>query len=268
MAILSWLILASGAYPLALGWTANRGWSLLQAVQWATLAWAVWLWALWPGAESSGAVRYLALCLTCCAIVAVLGARRPGVGAWNFVLVGLLAVVLLPVAAGLTRGRPLHLDPWHILFLGATLAVGILNYLPTRLAPAAVLLAAGCAAEVKALVNAGAPPDRFLASGRFCLAFAPWLAWAALRRRPRGAEFDRLWLGFRDRFGLLWGQRLREQFNRSAANAGWPVYLRWQGLRLSGPIPGPAAQAEIVDVLIALRKRFAPEGSGPPGPAG
>jgi len=33
-----------------------------------------------------------------CAGVAVLGARRPGMTAWNFVVAGLLAVLLLPVA--------------------------------------------------------------------------------------------------------------------------------------------------------------------------
>jgi hypothetical protein len=67
-------------------------------------------------------------------------------------------------------------------------------------------------------------------------------------------------LDFRDRFGLVWAQRVREQFNRAAANAGWPVRLYWQGLHLSAgaPLPEPAVQAEVVAALRALLKRFGP----------
>jgi hypothetical protein len=69
---------------------------------------------------------------------------------------------------------------------------------------------------------------------------------------------DRAWLSFRDRFGLVWSQRLREQFNRSAANSGWPVMLTWKGLRA---VPGASDQARPDDELLmetirALMKRF------------
>jgi hypothetical protein len=63
-------------------------------------------------------------------------------------------------------------------------------------------------------------------------------------------------LDFRNRFGGLWALRVRDQFNRAAANAGWPVALRWGGLRSVGydddaPLKG----------LRALLKRFGPEES-------
>ena len=64
--------------------------------------------AAWPGSRVA-ALGYTALSLTGCAGVAVLGARRPGVGPWNFVLLGLLAVMLLPLAEGLLSRGALHL---------------------------------------------------------------------------------------------------------------------------------------------------------------
>src|SRR5438067_11945386 len=142
------LALLAGAYPLCRALRASRQTTLRQAVLWGACAWAAWLAV--PAAAALGRVaegefgRHLALCLTGCAGVAVLGARRPGVGAWNFVVFGLLAVLLLPQAEGLVTGAALHLDTFRTVFLAATLAVGILNYLPTRLGVAALLTAVGC----------------------------------------------------------------------------------------------------------------------------
>jgi hypothetical protein len=263
--MIAWLMLLSAAYPLWAAWRANRRTTLVHAVQWGMVAWAAWGAALaaavWGG-PAELMVRYLALSLTGCAGVAVLGARRPGVAAWNFVVVGLLAVLLMPLAEGLA-----HLSPPRLLFLGATLAVGLLNYLPTRFAPAVLLLGVGCATEFLTLIVEGAETGVLAGAaraGRFLLAVSPWvaLARAYAGRRPR-SEFDRTWLGFRDRFGLLWGQRLREQFNRAAAHAGWPVQLGWRGLRRARDAEKAALsveeQKEMVATLRALLKRFGPE---------
>jgi hypothetical protein len=95
------------------------------------------------------------------------------------------------------------------------------------------------------------------------LAVAPWVGWVVLAGAPAPAgEFDRLWLAYRDRFGLVWGQRMREQFNRAAANAGWPVFLSWQGLASAGD-SAPPPTAEAVATLQAVLKRFGPEEGAP-----
>ena len=97
------LLLLTGAYPLGRAWLANRRSSLAHALAWAALAWLAWLGVALAEAWGLGvpvAARYVALCLTGCAGVAVLGARRPGVVAWNFVVLGLLVVLLLPLAEG------------------------------------------------------------------------------------------------------------------------------------------------------------------------
>jgi hypothetical protein len=255
------LLSASAAYPLLRAWQGSRHTSLRHAVAWAALAWAGWLIlaALAMCAADASAARYTALCLTGCAAVAVLGARRPGVGAWNFVLLGLLTVMLLPLAELLVVGAK-SLDPIRVVFLCATLAVGVLNYLPTRLAAAAVLLAAGCAAETALLLTPDGHVGRLecsTGSGRLCLALSPWAAFAGLRRRGAVSDAGRLWLDFRDRFGLVWGQRLREQFNHAAANAGRPLYLAWRGIRsTAGGQPSDEETEAAGEILRALLRRF------------
>jgi hypothetical protein len=260
--VVAWIILLAGVYPIARAWLANRQTSLLHAVYWLLLAWLGWLAALARGsghpAQELGV--YVALCLTGCAGMAVLGARRPAATAWNFVVLALLAVNLLPLAEGLVTGKTLQLGGLRAICIAGTIAVGILNYLPTRLAAASLLLLAGAGLEFAVLLHVLERPASDL--GGYLIAFVPWVAWAAARSQPLAAsQFDRLWLDFRNRFGFVWAQRLRDQFNRSAANNRWRVVLRWQGLRL---LPGTTApeepdQEEMLSTLRALMKRFGPE---------
>ncbi|MCI0457777.1 MAG: hypothetical protein L0Z62_12475 [Gemmataceae bacterium] len=266
----------TGLYPLWLAWRANWHTTLLQAINWSAGAWLAWvgvavLGLVGPEGARLATARYLALALAACAGVAVLGARRPGVGAWNFVLLALLAVLLLPVAEGLLLGRRGLDVPWFLL-LAVLLAVSALNYLPTRLAPGALLVLVGGTWEVLALADAPLVPDRLtgdLRPGWLCVALAPWAGLAGWRGgRAPGSEFDALWLDFRNRFGFIWGYRVREQFNRAAVNAGWPVLLSWQGLLLlagTGP-PEPETQEEIMATLRALLRRFGPEEPSTPAP--
>jgi hypothetical protein len=264
---LALVLLLTAAWPLWLAWQGNARTSLAHAIAWAALAWTAWVWltaeALLRGeGRTLDLGRYLALSLTGCAGVAVLGARRPGVGAWNFVLAGLLAVMLLPLAERLIAGAQ-PLDPVRAVFLGATVALAVLNYLPTRLGPAAVLFGLGGGWELAALLDPGwlGWSAGRNSPGRVCVALTPLLAWYCWRRGLRtGTPADELWLSFRDRYGLLWSQRVREQMNRSAANAGWSVRLYWQGFvrtALAGADPGET-QEEVLKTLRVLLKRFIP----------
>src|SRR6516225_5987748 len=159
MSVFALLVYVTGAYPLVSGWRCLRQTSLSHAYAWTCVAWLVWaaVLALAPNAVSPvvSAGRYLGLCLIGCAGVAVLGARRPGVGAWNFVLLGLLAVMLLPLAQGLLLG-------------GQALDT-------VRLAAGALLLALGCGWEATALFGrATGLSARLLEPGWLCVALAPW----------------------------------------------------------------------------------------------
>jgi hypothetical protein len=182
------------------------------------------------------------------------------------VVAALLAINLLPLAESLLAAGILQLNVFRVTCLAGTLAVGVLNYLPTHFAPAALALLFGCTLEVASLVTStrmGQDYRLVFEIGCIPIVCTPWVAYLSGRSRQLAAsEFDQLWLDFRNRFGFVWAQRLREQFNRSAANAGWPVVLRWQGLRLTpGSLrPEPALQTAMVAALRALLKRFVVSG--------
>jgi hypothetical protein len=267
MHALCWILELCAAVPLSLAWRANRHTSLLATIHWGFLAWLLWGWALAIAdrpAEASAHVRFLAVCATGAVAVAVLGARRPGVTAWNFVVAAFLAVALLPLAQSVLGGGRLHLSAYQLLLPGIAVAVGVVNYLPTPLGPAAVLVGLGVGVELVALANSEGVAEaagRWSAAACCALAAAPWAGFLAIRLQPRhGAEFDRQWFHFRNRLGLVWGQRLREQFNRSAANSGWPVVLYWQGLHIhsGAAVPSVEVQAAMLATLRALMKRFGP----------
>jgi hypothetical protein len=132
-----------------------------------------------------------------------------------------------------------------------------LNYFPTRLALGTGLAAAGCGWELIRLMGWTSSGLSWL--GPLLLALAPWAAWAGLARQGTNATaFDRVWLTYRDRFGFVWGQRMREQFNRAAHHAGWPVVLRWQGLQAMADHP-PLDSDQLLATLYAVLKRFSLE---------
>lgn len=247
-----------GLWPLSRAWLAARGTALFHAVLWAHLAWLAWGATLIDRGEMHpDPAVYVALCTTACAGVAVFGARRPQVTAWNFVVLGLLAVMVLPLIETWLIGAR-SLDWLRITFLAITLAVSVLNYLPTRFGVAAFLVGLACAAELVAVAAPMALPSGPEADAvRSCFFAAPLLAWLTVRLLPRDGlnELDRTWRDFRDCWGVVWAQRVREQFNRAAANAGWRVHLSWQGFVFRADVHDPIRD-EVAQTLQSLLKRF------------
>jgi hypothetical protein len=256
------VIFLFGTYPWWLAWVYHWHTSLQSTAIWAMLAWASWagLTATLTFAPETEPlmVRYVALSLTCCAGVSVLGARWPGATAWNFVVLGLLAVLLLPLVETMLLGRQ-SLDWVRMVFLAGTLAFITVNYFPTCFCMLAMLFAAITGMELRAL----AQPDWTMPYAEeinlLGLALIPLVGWWIVMFWPRPRlQFDRLWQDFRNRYGLVWAARLQDQFNRAAVHAGWPVHLRWQGLqvRQGGQWPEAAVQEEMLGTLRAMLKRF------------
>ena len=207
---------------------AGAALALAAWASWSLTAGSRWLAPGWEGSLET----YLSLSLTCCAGVAVLGARRPGGEAWHFVVAGLLAVLLLPVLIDRLRQHrpgPLQLHEAQWFFLGTLLLVSVGNYLPTRLGVGAGVCGFGLALEVLRLGGATLPGP-LLEAGALGLAASPWLAllacgWPLARPVRAGSDLA-------DVPRSLWslvGINVREQFNRAAANAGWRLALGWHG---------------------------------------
>ena len=125
------------------------------------------------------------------------------------------------------------------MFYGLLVLAGITNYLPTRYGPAAVGLGGGLVLEYLGLTRTEWTAHR-----------EPWCgrAWPGCRGRASGwrggagtdlsagrNSLERLWFGFRDRWGVVWALRTQERFNRAAELARWPFRLTWFGLAAVDP---------------------------------
>jgi hypothetical protein len=253
---MGWLAVAAGAYPLFEAWRANRRTTLQGALLWAAAAWLSWGFALTnPDNDDLGT---LALCLTGCAGIAVLGARRPQVFAWNFVVLGLAGVMILPLLEGMViRVHSFNVE--RKIFLGGILLVALGNYAATRFFDAVIAIGAVCALwfwKITCSATAHEPVRNaemnLLAA--LVLGAGPWLAWGSRQAIVRD-RLDADWLAFRDRFGFVWAARVREQFNAAAKNAGLPIQLGWKG-STKPESDGERALDDANKILKALTKRF------------
>lgn len=253
--------------PIAIAWRAAARTALRPAVAWAgvsmllgaTVHLAGSLEGTTPGRPVAGHLAYLSTLAGLSASISVLNARRPGGGAWA-ILMGLLALVMLVPwleGTGLARGNGawgrLRLEsPWTIFYILLVIA-GITNYLPTRYGwPASVALI-GLAAEYAGLcgrIESLGVRGRLWPLVPSCFAASAWLAQGiAARSRRADGDLDRLWLWFRDGWGVVWALRTMERFNKSAEAAGLAVRLGWDGA--SGDDRGG------VELLRGLLRRFA-----------
>lgn len=181
-------------------------------------------------------VRF-AIVTTCfCPLMALLGAKRPQHRAWHFVVLALWAILVLPAAESLVlrHGQMPDVRGARSWFMLALIAVGLVNYLPTRCWLAGLVLAAAQAcmlAEFLPMIR------HFQDRGIALVGFAAWvtaliiMAVVARTRSPRREPLDAVWLDFRDSFGTLWALRVAERINAAAAVSDWPISLSWAGFR-------------------------------------
>jgi hypothetical protein len=222
------------------------------------------------GRPWTGHWSYLSALATLAALISVLNARKPGHGVWAFLVALLVLVMLIPwlEAGGIGRetGRWSRLtleSPWNLFYL-LLVVMGVANYLPTRFG-----LAAACVGVALSFVYLGLRwPDlpRSLravvwSAGPLALALGLWVADAASRRPASGRPgLERLWLWFRDGWGVVWALRVEERFNREAALLGWPIRLGWFGLVDTGSdaeTPSSDMLEHAERTLKGLLKRFA-----------
>jgi hypothetical protein len=228
----------------------------------------------WSAVEAAGTLagsnvvwleplRLAAVALSFCPMLAVLGAKRPQHAAWTFVVAALWAVVSLPAAEALIlqRGQRLEIGDVRGWFLWILIVVAPINYLPTRQWLAAVLLAMG---QILALSEYLPLVRRPLFGEQHVVALLLAMLSTVVARPPRSAaagKYDRLWLDFRNLFGLFWALRLQERVNAVAGTNQWPIDLAWSGLiqRAGGQHVGdvdPAIEPTLRTTLKSLLRRF------------
>ena len=233
---------------------------------WATVWGTTVLTAIVEGGVADR-LWYFCSVLMLCPAIAVLGARKPGVQAWNwFVLVPLVLVLGFPAMAlrgssSLTAGLQMELPA--AMGFGLVLVMGAGNYFGTRFTLAAglsslsLLLIVG---SVTSSVSEFFPSEvHSRIGGTFCLSAAFITAarrtkrthryWISLKKstpavaNSRGAESETnplltlpathllnpIWIDFRDDFGIVWSRRIMDRINRTAEEEHWPIRLDLHG---------------------------------------
>lgn len=172
-------------------------------------------------------------------LISVLGSRRPGNRAWPwFVVLPMIVVLQWPGVSQLlsSSGRdPVQIGGPAAAGVIAVLLMGYGNYFGTR-----NTLAAGLISAAVILLMLPVTPG--------CQSFAHWhraapvpvclavlLSWRhqksleQLPRRSAREAGNRLWLMFRDSFGIVWSKRVLDRVNLFSDRENWPVLLTLDG---------------------------------------
>lgn len=203
--------------------------------------------------------------------IAVLGARRPIHRVWPmFVLLPLLLVFLWPVVSALVRTRipaawtietPLFFGYGVVLIMGTGNYLGLRQTVPALLWMVAQLLLAGPLCPFIARLLPSPESSRLWAT--LAITAAGWGAVLQARAKVTGIEpglpIDRMWVRFRDTFGLVWAMRVLERFNETARLKKWPFFLGLDGLEpvdRSSPDGEQLSfgQAELIEAETSLRR--------------
>jgi hypothetical protein len=196
-------------------------------------------------------------------MMAVLGAKRPQHGAWQFIVLSLAGVLALPALEYLVLqgGETLAIDGVRSAFLAGLIALGLLNWLPTRRWPTALFVAGGqialYAEHLPWIVPWECAPAVSLAAISFVVATAIAVVQDHIPRRDPAAGFDRVWRDFRDDYGALWALRVAERVNAAATKSGSSVRLTWRGFRTeAGAAPSRDDVLALETSLENLLRRF------------
>jgi hypothetical protein len=261
--------LAAAILPLWRGRRCVVGTTLVAAWVWAMVSWcsllAAFIETAYPIEAEEAAWIYshyfAAAATTFCPGMAVLGAKRPQHIAWQWVVLALWVVLASPAAQWewLATEPSLH-GTWQCLLL-ALIAMGVVNYLPTRHAVEAILFGVGQWLLLSAFLPGGGLPQGLRgAMGMPLIYLAICLLWRPHKQPANEDPLERLWRDFRDLYGLLWGLRVAERFNTQAKAGGRTVTLSWGGFHTpSGSgLAGlaPEERQAVVDNLSSWLRRF------------
>lgn len=259
-AVLAALTLWSAA-ALLVRWHRVRGTTLVTVWYWSLAALlAIALSGFLIGSDANAppanwalSLRFAAAMGTFCPIMAMLGAKRPQDRAWQFIVLSLWVILSLPAGEWLLFNGAREIHPARYWFLIVLVGVGALNGLATRGWLSSLLYGLGQLTLIATL----APGAQTWPAGDVAplvalslLASAWTLAALPIRRSPDLAGLDRLWLDFRDAFGVVWALRVAERFNASVAKYNWPVTLHWHGFLPHDP------QADVVVMPAAVEQNL------------
>ena len=232
----------------------------------APWAWAVAVVGFWFTVELWNAtsvvptaLRYLTLAGTLCPMMALMGAKRPQDRGWQWIVLSLWCVLAIPVGQHFmfTPSQPFALFAAWPIFLFVLIGLELLNYLPTRYAPSAMLFVVAQSILVAEVLDWFETPLTSSAAAwlTFVAIAVAWL-FSPQSPAPNPQPPTSRWLHFRNTFGAFWALRILQRVNQTAEIQDWPVRLEWSGFR---ELPGrsdPLPEEAVEKCLDTLLRRF------------
>jgi len=210
--------------------------------------------------------HYVAATAAFCPLMAILGAKRPQNMGWQFIVVSLWGVFILPVGEMLVlwQGAALDEGPARQWFAVILLGVGFTNYALTRFGFAALMVTVG--QTLLLLPHLPFPLTDaawHFAVGNACVALSVVVAFLQTRdaelnkaESPEGSQgWNRVWQDFRNAFGLVWSLRVMERVNATGKICHWSDELTWFGFCKSES-PTEAECKERDRTMRTLLRRF------------
>jgi hypothetical protein len=184
--------------------------------------------------NSGAAWRFLAATSTVCPGIALLGAKRPQYHGWQWIVGSLWLILALPAIQQLAMhsSTALEVHPARAWFMFGVIFFCSANSLFSRYWLAVLMAGCGQAilfAPFSSIVQMSAAVGQPVGITVFSLAVV--VAQIRIGATPPTDPLDRVWLEFRNMFGLVWSLRLMERFNATAEGNGWDVTLFWSGFR-------------------------------------
>lgn len=242
-------------------WRAVRGSTLVHSVAWSWIAgtaaaYAGVVFLTETASEERVSVWHrVAASLTLCPGLTILGAKRPHHWAWHVVVVSLAVILSLPALVRSMANEAAGSSMAEVLFwvVAGIVLLQFANFVLTRKALFACMLLLSqilffaiqsdllCERIDNWLGNrSGAGANHSLDwriwiifVANLCLAVSAILS-AHVANFPRKSRhsLDRIWLDFRDLFGLMWGLRFQERVNLTVENSHFPLKLAWNGFAI------------------------------------
>ena len=242
-----------------------RGTSLIAAWNWAllaitgmtTLAVARFL----PSADAhleSHLPDYLIATLLLTPLVSVLGARMPAGRAWSvFVVLPLVVVLCWPAFSEAWNMRtlsPVNLGTPAALGFLLVLLMAFGNYFGSGNTGAAILYAAAIVIRMWPITGWPSPVSvgwhlRILFTDGLpvaaaCLGYFRILNLQNMPVSSQAQAANRLWLIFRDLFGIVWAKRVMDRMNLFASREQWNILLTLDGFTEPSPPHGPDSASQ------------------------
>ena len=178
------------------------------------------------------AMRLAVACLSICPAIALLGARRPHDGAWQFIVLTFWFVAAMPAGESLVKpDQPISISAARSWFFLGVLLLTFVNHLgSTRWSMMCCWAAAQVALFFPYLPFGDATiPDSWRSMAPILMAVAIWLDFRQFQGSRTDSGWQRVWLDYRDYFGALWMLRNSERLNAVAVMYAWEVRIGWNG---------------------------------------